>query len=429
MSELSKVKIGGVVYDLKDATARENIETMLGNHALDALGAAAWKAVAAEISGTGLVEASVVKDYVDSQVGQIHNFDVVIDTEGTAAKGPSVTAAAETMYKIYMVPSDEAAAGDYIEYITIRSGAEDSYTYKWEQIGNTKISLTGYVPTTTTVATIALDHNITVDELKTALGLKSLAYKDEASTTLNDYATGITGASYTPAGSVEVESAVTATEMTSVGEYTPAGTVAGTTTAAGTVAIARDEANGVQITGSVSAPTITVTPSTAKVQHLTSVGTLPSYTAGSYTAPSVKEASSAFATQGVVAAVDTTDTEMLVFTDASTSNALTSTGFNAGSYTAPTYKAGTLPVLGEEQTVVTGINNATASAPTFTGDKFGATFTGSEAVISADFTGTKGNVSVKGNYDKTTVGDATFTGTQATIAPTLDKGNKTVTVK
>ena len=259
--------------------------------------------------------------------------------------------------------------------------------------------------------------------------MKALAYKDEATATLADYATGITGASYTPAGSVEVESTVTATEMTSSGEYTPAGTVAGTTTAAGTVAIARDEANGVQITGSVSAPTITVTPATAKVQHLSSVGTLPTYTAGSYTAPSVKEASSAFATQGVVAAVDTTDTEMLVFTAATTSNALTSTGFNAGSYSAPTFDAGTLPVLGEEQTVVTGINSATASAPTFTGDKFGATFTGSEAAISADFTGTKGNVSVKGNYDKTTVGDATFAGTKATIAPTLDKGSKTVTVK
>lgn len=428
MSELSKVKIGGVVYDLKDATARENIATMLGEHALEALGAAAWKAVAANISGTGLVEASVVKDYVDSQVGQIHSFDVVIDATGTAATGPSVTASADTMYKIYMVPSDEAAAGDYIEYITIRSGAEGAYTYKWEAIGNTKVSLTGYVPTTTTVCEIALDHNITIAEIKSALALKALAYKDEASTTLSDYATGIKAASYTPAGTVEVESTVTSTEIASTGSYTPAGNVSGTTTAAGSVTIARNDA-GVQITGSVSAPTITVTPATAKVQHITDVGSLPTYTNGSYTAPSVKEVTSAFATQGVVAAIDGNDAEMLVFSNAATSNALTSTGFNAGSYTAPTYVAGSLPVLGDEQTVVTGITSATASAPTFTGDKFGATFAGEEADITASFTGTAGAVNVKGNYDKTTVGDATFTGTKADITPTLTTGSKTVTVK
>ena len=175
---LSKIKVGGVIYDLKDAAAREELATLLGGHAVEALGAAAWKAVAENISGEGLVDASVVKAYVDSQVGQIHSFDVVIDSDGTAATGPSVAASAATMYKIYLVPSADAAAGSYIEYITIRSGEQDAYTYAWEAIGNTKVSLSGYVPTSTTIATIKLDHNITVAELQTALGLKALAYKD-----------------------------------------------------------------------------------------------------------------------------------------------------------------------------------------------------------------------------------------------------------
>ena len=186
MAYISKIKLAdGTPVNIKDAESQANIATLLNNHALEALGAAAWKAVAANISEAGLVDASIVKAYVDSQVGQIHNFDVVIDAAGTAA-GPSVAASADTMYKIYLVPSDDAAAGGYIEYITIRSGAEGAYTYAWEAIGNTKVSLSGYVPTTTTIATIALDHNITVAELQGALKLGAMAYADKAngSTTL-----------------------------------------------------------------------------------------------------------------------------------------------------------------------------------------------------------------------------------------------------
>ena len=100
MADISKIKLAnGTTVDIKDAGGRANVTTLLGGHALEALGAAAWKAVAASISGEGLVDASVVKAYVDSQVGQIHNFDVVIDAAGTGA-GPSVTASADTMYKI-----------------------------------------------------------------------------------------------------------------------------------------------------------------------------------------------------------------------------------------------------------------------------------------------------------------------------------------
>lgn len=260
------------------------------------------------------------------------------------------------------------------------------------------------------------------------LGLKALAYKDNAATTVTDYATGIKGASYTPSGAVEVESTVVATAMTSTGSFTPAGDVSGSMTPAGTVTIARDD-SGVTITGSVTAPKITITPNTTEVQHISSVGTLASYTPASYKAPSVNEAKSAFATAGLVAEIDDTDKEMLVFSAASTSNALTATGFNAGSYTAATYTPGTLPVLGEVESVMTGIASATATAPTFNGDKFAATFAGTEGNISATFTGTADAVSVSGNYDKTTVGDATFTGTAATIAPTLETGSKTITVQ
>lgn len=56
------------------------------------------------------------------------------------------TAAASTMYKIYLIPSSNSATNNAKdEFITIRSGTEGSYTYSWEQIGSTTVDLSNYV--------------------------------------------------------------------------------------------------------------------------------------------------------------------------------------------------------------------------------------------------------------------------------------------
>ena len=404
---LSKVKIGNEIYWLKDADVRALLDTYKGavkydvdtTFAADSENLATSKAIAAYISGE-------IKDLA----GAMHFIGVV-----------------EAL-------PEEAKAGD----IVILEDNTIEYIYdgaKWVELGDEGNHATksyvqnNFVQKTFTIANIDMQDNITADELKTALELKALAYKDNASATLTDYATGINGAAYTPAGSVDVKLNHTSTAMTSAGTFTPAGTVSGNVTAAGTVSIARDDANGTAVSGTVSAPTVTVTPTTAQVQHIDSVGTLPSYTAAQYTAPSVNESSAQFASEGLVAAMDAEDTEMLVFSAAGKAAALTGTGFNAGSYTAAEFNAGALPTLGAAQTVVTGIEKAEASAPTFTGDKFGATFAGSQVAIAADFAGTEGNVSVSGNYDKAGVESAAFTGTEATITPELVVGNKTVTVQ
>ena len=412
---LSKIKVGGKIYDLKDASARTDLSTMLGSQAAKALGTAAWVDTVTTITEDGAkipVESAVhaaIQTAVAGIAGAMHFRGVVENTSEV----------------------DNPKSGDIV-IIGVKEYVYDGKT--WHELGDESIYLTiataaeTYVAKTTTIAGIDLKDNITAAELETALGLKALAYKDNASATLNDYATGITGATYTPAGSVAVTLSQTSTAMQSSGAFKPSGTVTGTTTAAGTVAIARDDTNGVAVSGTVSAPTITVTPSTTEVQHIESVGTLPSYTAAKYTAPSVNEAKSQFATEGVVASMAQDDAEMLVISAAGKSNALTGTGFNAGSYTAASFDAGSLPTLGTAQTVVTGIASASATAPTFTGDKFGATFTGTEADINATFAGTEGTVKVTGNYDKAGVESAGFTGTEATITPTLVKGNKTVTV-
>ena len=398
---LSKVKIGSQVYYVKDADVRAlldtygdivtyNVEATLSNGNKIPTGAAVTAAINATVADlAGAMHFEGVKDALPENVDGYESGDIINVCDGT----------------------------------------------KWVELGDEAIYLTtaaaeaGYVQKTFTIAGIDMADPITADEIKTALGLKALAYKDSASVTVADYATGIAGATYTPAGSVEVTLSQTSTAMTSTGNFKPAGTVSGTTTAAGTVTIARDDINGVAVSGTVSVPTITVTPNTAEVQHIDSLGTLPSYTAAQYTAPSVNEAKSQFASEGLVAAMDETDTEMLVFTAASKADALTSTGFDKGSYTAASFDAGSLPTLGTAQTVVTGIASASATAPVFSGDKFGATFSGTEAAIAATFAGTEGAVSVSGNYDKAGVESAGFTGTEATITPTLTKESKTITVQ
>lgn len=445
---LSVFNVGGVDYNLKDAAATAKLNTLLGEQTVKELGAAAWKAVAANISGEGLVDASVVKAYVDSQVGQIHSFDVVIDPAGTAT-GPSVAASANTMYKIYMVADAGASAGSYIEWITIRSGEEGAYTYAWEKIGSTKTDLTGYVSKETTIANITLDHNITVAELETALGLKAFAHADKGTATVAAKTVSGVKATGTSTGSLTGAMAYDSTAITSTGTVTATGSITGSAISDGTVAvtlkdaeaataasvtaeaykpagsvtsaIALDADNGVAIGGTVSKPTATVTPATATVQEMKTKGTAYSITEGSVA--KAADTKSAFATEGVVASVDEAS-ETLTFTAAGTSQAVTASG--DVDYTAPVL-SGSLPTFGASAAVVTDVT-VDVSQPTFTGNKY---------AVNSSFAGTEvENMKVTGvTYVKQAVDKVTFTGTKATlgfsgdevdvsVAGTYDKANK-----
>lgn len=463
MALLSKIKVGGKIYDLKDAKARQDISTLVGSSDVTtALGAAAWKAVAANISGKGLVDASVVKAYVDSQVGQIHSFDVVIDAAGTE-DGPSATASADTMYKIYMVADGKASAGIYIEWITIRSDVEGAYTYAWEKIGSTKTDLTGYVSKDTTIATLKLDHNIEVDELSQALGLGTLAKKNSATGTVPGQTIKGVKATGTTTGELTGALAYTSTDVTSTGTFTPAGSVTGSAISGGSIDVTLKDAtsataanvttvpytpagdvttaiqeseSGVQIEGDVSAPEITVTPAKGTVQEMKSAGTAYTITKGSVT--KAADTSDTFAKVGIVAAIgaDGEDAETLIFSDAATAEAVTASG--GVTYVAPTL-SGALPTFGTAE-VLTGVS-ATASAPTFTSKKYAvpATFKGTEAadmkvtgvtyvkqaIGKAEFTGTEatlgfdgtaGDVSVAGAYDKANLGTVAFAGKAVELA-------------
>ena len=402
---LSKVKIGDSIYYLKDAEVRAILDTF-------------GEAVEYNV-------AEAVAENVDELItaGAVHAYVTQYVTD--------ITGGAMT----FLGFKDELPASGNPGDVVIVGTAE--YVYgdgKWNLYGDEGVYATiagvdeAYVKKTLTIAGIDLADAITAEELKTALGLKALAYKDSASGTIEGVVTGVSDATYTPAGSVEVVLSQTATEVTSSGKFTPIGQVTGNVTAAGSVALAEAE-DGIQIGGTVSAPTLTITPATAQVQHIASLGELPSYTGYSYTAPSVTEASSQFASEGMVAAIDKTDGELLVISAASKASALTSTGFNAGNVEFGTFAQGALPAYGEAQTVVTGITSATASAPVFTGHKYAASFSGSEVAIAASFAGQEGAVSVAGNYDKADVQSATFAGTEATISHEVTTDSKSVTVQ
>lgn len=391
MADISKIKLAnGTTVTIKDAQGRADMTTILGGHALEALGAAAWKSVAANISGEGLVDASVVKAYVDSQVGQIHSFDVVIDPNGTAA-GPATAASADTMYKIYMVSDEGASAGSYIEWITIRSGAEGAYTYAWEKIGSTKTDLTGYVSKETTIAGIALDKNISVADLQKALSLGAMAYADKASgsgtvqtidsITMKEVTVAgnaavtskaadatLTKANYTPAGTISGSAisggsiAVTLKDSTTKTEadlgtttYTPTGTIAakegGSFSALKTATLGEVETGGVLIEGEISAPAISLTAADktfatgltggskasftegaftpAAIQDgFYTAGKAATWTGASYDAPTMGEATTGkFASEGIVATVGSgADKETLIFSAAGTADAVTAQG-------------------------------------------------------------------------------------------------------
>ena len=210
--------------------------------------------------------------------------------------------------------------------------------------------------------------------------LKALAFKDNAS------------ASYTPAGS-NAASAVSFSGTTSE-----------------TVLKAIDDAAVAPsfTEGAFSAGTL---PSFTEGTF--SAGTLPSFTEGAFTPATYSHSgfsggslgaatTDTFATEGVVASVDESN-EILTFTSASTSSAVTAQGtftaavygtdtFTGGSKAEDTWSAGTLPSKAADsfsagtlpskaadtfdagsaatfttETVITGLGTATAAAQTFTG--------------------------------------------------------------
>lgn len=403
---LAQLQIGDVVYYLKDAEVRAVLDAEIAK-----LMSAAYRNAADAVAATDdLVSGNAVIAYVENEVAELAK---ALTFEGVSETDPATGVV--TINGEVLIPTK----ADVVLY------GNKEYVYdgaNWVELGDEGLYLTKNDAAATYLS--KADFKTWTDAFDAwKATLKALAFKDTASGTV-ETVDAVTAAAHTPAGEVDVTLKHTATNIASTGKLTPAGAVTGKTTAAGSVGIARDD-NGFEVTGSVTAPAIDVKVETAAVQHIASLGTLPTYKAAAYTAPSVKETSGNFATAGMVASVSG---ETLVLSAAALGAALTGTGFNAGSYTAAEFNAGSLPAFGEAQNVVVGAT-ATATAPTFKADKIAATFTGAEAEINATFAGAEASVEVTGSYDKAAVETATFTGETYTPEITVTKTAKTITVQ
>lgn len=389
---ISKLTIGDKTYYLKDAEARELLAT---------LGTAAQKDVAAGVGADeqGLVTGAMVQAAIAGIASSMHFRGVFTSTA-------EVT---------------DPAAGDVI-IVGVKEYVYGGDPADWHELGDETL----YALKTVTIGTQNLSANINLDTLATDMGLGKLAKKDSATGTVAGQT--ITGVKATGnvTGSIAVALNQTATAATlAKSAYSPAGTIAADVTATGKVSIAKDAENGVQISGSVSAPTVTVTPATDSIKKVTSVGTLPTKAADIFTANG-DDTFTAGSKAAWSANVDETS-ETLSFSFTANDLPTFKQGAKA-SYTEGTFDAGTLPELAAEGTaVVTGITSATATAPVFTGDKFTATFTGDKTTVNASFTGTEVQVVSGVTYDKATVNAAETTFTADAVE--LAVGDITVAAK
>ena len=179
-SYLSKVKLGNETYYVKDADLRAIVAQF---------GTAADQNVAQSIGenvpglATGMQVYEFVLDRTADLAGAMH-FVGQSTTDPTSVGGPTISG-----------HTGDYEAGDVCIYGVIE------YVYdgtNWQELGDEGT----WVPKSRTIAGLDLQDNITVAELKSALSLASLAYANTASTTVTDYATGISGATYTPEGTI-----------------------------------------------------------------------------------------------------------------------------------------------------------------------------------------------------------------------------------
>lgn len=436
---LSKIQIGGKTYEVKDLIARENIGTL--SQGLDKI--AGDLAALSYVKATGqFADDAAIKSYVDAQVGTINKFDVHVMAEGEELPAAST----DTMYVLYLKPDANAASGAYLEYITIRSGAEGAYNYAWEQIGSTKMDVTGFVTETAlneALKPYAKTADVEADIKEVTDGLGALAAKDSASGTVAGQTISGVKATGTSTGDITVELEATEKSMNSTGKFTPKGNVSGTVMTDGSIAVTakHDAADAVLTKGDYTpAGEVSVALSGATFNAITGVGTQASFTEGTFTPASLthNEVTANYVEEAIVGSVD--EDETLVFTAAGTKalSASKVTAFSGGAKAADTFVTNSLPTMAEqivgvqsatftgtkaEKLVVTGVSYDKADIDT-------ATFTGKSVDIAATFTGTEDDVNVAGTCQDYAVKTAEFVGAAIELAVgDIVVAEKTVTVQ
>lgn len=410
---LSKVKFGNTTYYIKDAAVRAILDTF-GNATLENV------ATSIADGGTGLVTSDQVYDFVNRQIGAVGDIlNLRSESDHTTIETP--------------------AAGDFV---VEADGSEWLYDgTAWRVVG----SENAYVLKTFEIAGLDMADNITKAELQQALELGALAYLDSGSVkvttidSMSKFSTGAAGEYSVVASSVSVPATYSALDVTPAGSVT---VEAGTAAAASydkTTSVAISAAAPVEGTsvanytpaGTVTVSNVTVTPSNVSVATVTDAGTAYQLQAGSMT--QAADTKSAFATAGVTVSVDENDTEMLVFTDATTAQAVTASG--TVTYVDPSL-TGSLPTFGS-QSVVSGISSASAEASfSGTGTVLSASpaYTTTDATVTqptftASFEGTSKSVTPAVATTVSAAGtDGKVTVASEDITPTFTATEKTATV-
>ena len=416
---LSKVKFGNNTYYMKDADVRAILDTF-GDIVTEN------KAVKIDDGAVGIPSADQVYDFVVQQITEVGKaLNLISATDHTQVAEPRI--------------GDFVVEADGSEWVYDGNKADGKNG--WREVGTE----TAYVKKNFTIAGVDMQDNITAAELKQALELKALAFKDSGSvkvTTIDSFdsfSTGKAGKYSVSASEVSVPATYSALDVT------PAGSVELT---AGTAAAASyDKTTGVTVgtaapeagqsatytpSGSVSVTNVTVTPSNVSVATVTDSGTAYQLTDGN--AVKAADTKSAFATEGVVASIGTgDDAETLILVAAGTADAVTASG--DVTYTAPVL-SGSLPTFGS-QSVVSGISSATAEASfSGTGVMINATptYTASDATVTqptftAAFTGTSKSVTpAVASTVKAAGTDGSVTVASESITPTATSTEKTLNV-
>ena len=455
---LSKIEIGGKVYELKDLVARENVETLAG--LLDALSAKvgnvaegqnladiikniqenayddtelqnAIKAlqeadllkadkaqVATDIADAVKAEADIARAAEKANADEIARVDAALklavenDVEGMDSIKELATwvnthgAAAEDMSKAITKNAEDIAAMDKA-YKAADEAIDGRLDVIEAALGEGEGSVADQIADAKDAAIEAAndytDGEIDKVELELAkkedkANLKALAYKDSASGTVAGETISGVKANGQSAGSITVELEQSEHAMSSTGKFTPAGNVTGTVTIPQhDVSVSLDHAaTAASLTKGDYTPAgeVSVTLSGASFNAITSVGTAATFEEGAFT-PATLSYDAVEKNVAKEGIVGTVEEETLVFSAA---------GLEAISASK-----------------VTAFNGGSKAADTFVANTPATMAAQTVGVQGASFTGTKAEqILVTGvSYDKAAVSAASCAGQTVDIAATF----------
>ena len=301
------------------------------------------------------------------------------------------TASESTMHNIYLV-ADDAISGTYVEWVTLRSGSSEPYSYAWEKIGTTAadisnkadkgtytsssdgahthtVSGTVTVPTVTptskhltaTASGAAVAGNGTANAI-TALGTPTTdnALGEAATFTT----TGTVSKTYIKATASGTTAAAngTANAITALGAPTTANAVTGYTPTTGNFLTGLGDATTDEVLGSGTGHTVTGGAATKTYIKATASGTALNTGTGTFV-KSYPGATSKLATTSIVpAGSDTTVTKEVTVTNGTAAawsasvnaNGVLSFSFTANTPTAVSSTTASVATRGTAVTVATG---------------------------------------------------------------------------